>query len=81
MLENCLKPLPPIGISRGIFSEGGIPLTAYLVPGRDGDGGLARFQSCWDVVGVGGFFLEKSIFVYLDFEGFVYQFSTNLVPT
>ena len=33
----------------------GFPRPAYFIPGRDGDGGLARFQSCWDVVGIGGF--------------------------
>ena len=30
----------------------GFPLTAYSVPGHDGDGGLARFQSCSDVAAV-----------------------------
>ena len=36
------------------MSEGGVSPTGVFFPGRDGDGGLARFKSCWDVV-VGGF--------------------------
>ena len=35
----------------------GFPRPAYFIPGCDGDGGLARFQSCSSlvVVGIGGF--------------------------
>ena len=30
-----------------------------MVPGRDGDGAAARFQSCADVVGVGNFSSQR----------------------
>ena len=58
-LTKCLLSLIELDFSRFWLTHRseGFPLTAYLVPGRDGDGGLARFQSCSPVV-VGGFSSE-----------------------
>ncbi len=52
--QTMLLSLPPIGLSQGIWSEGGIPLTRYLIPVCDGiwvwAGSGVSVSSCCRVV-------------------------------
>ena len=47
-IKYPVRGIPP---SDDTKSEGGVSPTGLFFPGHDGDGGLARFQSCSDAVG------------------------------